>query len=320
MDDDLYPPIQPYERGMLDVGDGNLVYWEVCGNPDGKPVVVVHGGPGNGSAPMTRRHFDPAAYRIVLFDQRGAGRSTPHVADPDADLSLNTLWHLVADMERLREHLGIARWQLFGGSWGATLALAYAETHPDRVSEIVLRGIFTARQSELDWIYNGGASHLFPEDWVRYLAPIREAERDDPFSAYRRLVSDPDPAVNEPAAVAWSAWEGAIVSVVPQARFRDVYAKPSVAVPFARIALHYFAHDAWLESGQLIRDADRLAGIPGVLVQGRYDAVCPPVTAYELHQAWPGSRLSMLPGAGHAVNDPGVLAALRAATDLFAAN
>jgi proline iminopeptidase len=318
VDDDLYPPIQPHERGMLDVGDGNLVYWEVCGNPDGKPVVVLHGGPGSGSAPLTRRHFDPAAYRIVLFDQRGAGRSTPHVSEPGVDLSVNTLWHLVADMERLRAHLGIGRWQLFGGSWGATLALAYAETHPDRVSEIVLRGIFTARQGELDWIYKRGASHLFPEDWAHYLAPIPEAERDDPFSAYRRLVSDPDPAVNEPAAVAWSAWEGAIVSVVPQARFRDVYTKPSVAVPFARIALHYFAHDAWLDPGQLIRDAGKLAGIPGVLVQGRYDAVCPPSTAYELHRSWPGSTLHILPGAGHAVNDPGVLAALHAATDSFA--
>ncbi|WP_116045069.1 prolyl aminopeptidase [Amycolatopsis palatopharyngis] len=318
MDDDLYPAIQPHEWGMLDVGDGNLVYWEVSGNPNGKPVVVLHGGPGSGSAPLTRRHFDPTVYRIVLFDQRGAGRSTPHVSTPGTDLSRNTTWHLVADMELLRERLRIERWQLFGGSWGATLALAYAETHPERVSEIVLRGIFTARQSEIDWIYNGGAAHLFPQEWAHYLAPLPDSERGDPVAAYRRLVIDPDPAVSEPAAVAWSAWEGAIVSVVPQEQFRNSYARPAVAVPFARIALHYFAHESWLEPGQLIREAGKLAGIPGILVQGRYDAVCPPSTAYELHQAWPGSALSILPGAGHAVNDPGVLAALRAATDSFA--
>ncbi|WP_216214446.1 prolyl aminopeptidase [Amycolatopsis aidingensis] len=325
---ELYPPIQPYEHGKLDVGDGNTVYWEACGNPVGKPVVVLHGGPGSGLAPLARRHFDPLVYRIVLFDQRGAGRSTPHAAealgglgalDGLDGLGANTTWHLVADMERLREHLRIERWQLFGGSWGATLALAYAQTHPGRVSEIVLRGVFTARRGELDWIYRGGAGQLFPEEWASYLAPLDEAGRADPLAGYRRLLDDPDPAVRERAAVAWSAWEGAIVSVLPQESFRSNYARPEFAVPFARIALHYFAHGAWLDEGQLIRDAAKLQGIPGVIVQGRYDLVCPPVTAYQLHQAWPGSELRILPNAGHAVNDPGVLHELRLATDRFAA-
>ncbi|MFC4004364.1 prolyl aminopeptidase [Prauserella oleivorans] len=316
--DELYPAITPHEHGMLDVGDGNRLYWEVSGNPDGKPAVVLHGGPGSGSAPLSRRHFDPAAYRIVMFDQRGAGRSTPHVSDPEADLATNTTWHLVADMERLREHLGIERWLVFGGSWGATLALAYAESHPARVSEIVLRGVFTARPSELTWIYNGGAAHLFPVEWADYLAPVPEDERGDLLGAYRRLLDDPDPDVRRRAAVSWSAWEGAIVSVVPQAGYRAGYSAPAFAVPFARIALHYFTHGAWLDDGQLIRDAGKLAGIPGVLVQGRYDAVCPPVTAYELHRSWPGSRLVLLDHAGHAITDPGMLAALREALDGFA--
>ncbi|PRX44137.1 prolyl aminopeptidase [Prauserella shujinwangii] len=315
--DELYPAIRPHAQGMLDVGEGNEVFWEVSGNPDGKPVVVLHGGPGTGGSPLTRRHFDPEAYRIVLFDQRGAGRSTPHVSDPAADLSVNTTWHLVADMELLREHLGIDRWQLFGGSWGATLALAYAQRHPERVTELVLRGVFTVRRGELDWLYRGGAAHLFPEAWADYLAPLDGAD-GDPLGAYRRLLDDPDPAVRERAAVAWSSWEGAIVSTVPGPGFAAGYGAPAFAVPFARIALHYFAHGAWLPEGGLIRDAGTLAGVPGVLVQGRFDAVCPPVTAYQLHRAWPGSELVLVEGAGHAVTDPGVLAALRAATDRFA--
>jgi proline iminopeptidase len=303
--DPLYPPIEPDRTGHLDVGDGHRIYWETSGTPDGKPVVVLHGGPGAGTSPTQRRHFDPAAYRIVLFDQRGSGRSTPFAAT-----HANTTWHLVADMERLREHLGIDRWQLFGGSWGCALALAYAQTHPDRVSEIVLRGTFLLRPRELDWLYRGGAGALFPEAWHRFLALVPPGA--DPLAAYRDLLDGADPT---PAAVAWSAWEGATVSLLPNPRMVAQYEDPRFAVPFARLALHYFLNRGWLDDDQLLRDAPVLAGIPGTLVQGRYDVVCPPVTAYELHRAWPGSTLAILPTAGHAVSDPGVLSALRAATD-----
>lgn len=314
---DLYPPIRPYATGMLNVGEGYRVRWQQAGNPGGKPAVVLHGGPGSGIAPLSRRHHDPAAYRIVLFDQRGAGLSTPSATDPDSDLSANTLWHLVADMEALRTALDIDRWQLFGGSWGATLALAYAQTHPERVTEIVLRGVFTAGPGELDWLYRGGAARLFPAEWERFLAPLPEHRRDDPLAAYADLVRDPDPDVRRRAATAWSLWEGATVSVQPQPAFLDQYADPAFSMAFARLALHYFTHGAWLDDGQLVRDAGKLTDIPGVLVQGRYDVVCPPATAYAVHRNWPGSRLHLLEGAGHAVNDPGVLAALRAATDSF---
>jgi proline iminopeptidase len=313
--DALYPPLVPYDSGLLDVGDGQRMYWEVCGNPAGKPAVVLHGGPGGGSSPMARRHFDPEAYRIVLFDQRGAGRSLPHVSSPEADLSVNTTWHLVADLERLRAHLGIERWLVFGGSWGATLALAYAETHPARVSAMILRGVFTARRSELDWAYNGGAGQLFPECWADFLAPVPADRRDDPLAAYADLIKDP--ATREEAAVAWSTWEGSIVSLVPQEKFRADYSEPSFALTFARLALHYFTNGAWLEDGQLIRDAGQLAGIPGRIVQGRYDAICPPSTAYELHKAWPGSHLYLVNTAGHAVGEPATLQQLREATDEF---
>ncbi|MFI5612303.1 prolyl aminopeptidase [Amycolatopsis sp. NPDC051903] len=315
--DDLYPPLEPRAEGVLDVGDGHRIYCQEAGNPRGKPVVVLHGGPGSGIAPMARRHFDPSAYRIILFDQRGAGRSTPSAADPGADLAANTLWHLVSDLELLRGALNVERWQVFGGSWGATLALAYAETFPDRVTELVLRGIFTARRSELDWIYRGGAAHLFPAEWDDFLAPLPEEHRNDPLTGYGELLASEDRAVRDRAAIAWSTWEGATVALVPQESFVNRYADPSFALTFARLAVHYFSHGSWLDDGQLIRDAGKLAGIPGVLVQGRYDAVCPPITAYELHRAWPGSVLRITEGAGHAVNDPGTLAALRKATDDF---
>ncbi|GAA4423936.1 prolyl aminopeptidase [Actinokineospora soli] len=305
--DALYPPIEPHDSGVLDVGDGHHVYWETSGNPAGKPVVVLHGGPGAGTNPLQRRHFDPAAYRIVLVDQRGAGRSTPF-----ADTRANTTWHLVADLERLRAHLRIERWQLFGGSWGCVVALAYAQKHAERVSEIVLRGVFLLRDRELDWLYRGGAGNLFPEAWAEFLALVPPGE--DPLAAYHRLLSGPDPMG---AAVAWSSWEGATVSLLPSPATVAQYEDPRFAVPFARLALHYFVHRGWLEENQLIRDAHRLRGIPGVIVQGRYDAVCPPVSAWELHRAWPDSVLRIIPSAGHAVADPGVLAGLRAATDGF---
>jgi proline iminopeptidase len=311
----LYPPTQPHERGMLDVGDGHHIYWEVSGNPSGKPAVVLHGGPGSGSVEAQRRLFDPAVYRIVLFDQRGCGRSTPHVADPATDLSTNTTWHLVADIERLRAFLGIDRWLVLGGSWGATLAMAYAQRHPERVTEIVLRGVFLLRQVELDWIYGGGAGMLFPEAWAEFVSVVPPDERHDLLAAYRRLVEE-GPSQDR-AAAAWSNWEGAAVSLVPNPGLVATYASPEFARPFARIALHYFCNGGWLEEGQLLRDAGKLAGIPGRIVQGRYDAVCPPATAWELHQAWPDSRLIIAPQAGHAVSDPGILDGLLDATDEF---
>lgn len=303
---------------MLDVGDRNSVYWETSGNPTGKPVVLTHGGPGTGSDPVSRQHFDPHAYRIVQFDQRGCGQSTPGIGEGNCDLSVNTTWHLVADMESLREHLGIDRWQVSGGSWGATLALAYAQAHPDRVSEMVLHGVFTARENELAWLYRGGAAHLFPDAWETFLEALPEAEQHDPLAAYTRLVAHPDAEVAEQAAIAWSAWEGAITSLTPSPMAREQYTEPAMAVPFARIALHYLSHRAWLAEGQLIRDASKLAGIPGVLVQGRYDTVCPPSTAYALHQAWQGAELILLNTAGHSVWDPGMHGELTAATDRFA--
>jgi len=312
----LYPAVEPHDQGMLDVGDGHRVYWEVSGNPSGKPVVFLHGGPGGGTTPLHRRLFDPAVYRIVLVDQRGCGRSTPSVVVAgDEALVANTTWHLVSDLERLRELLGIERWQLFGGSWGATLAMAYAQTHPDRVSEIVLRGVFLLRRSELDWMYRGGAGHLFPEAWAEFTALVPDGE--DPLAAYHRQLGDRSAVVSARAAAAWSLWEGAAVSLVPNAAASATYADPAFAVAFARIALHYFTHDGWLAEDQLLRDAGKLAGIPGRIVQGRYDAVCPPVTAWELHRAWPGSELRLLPQAGHSVADRGVLDALIAATDEF---
>jgi proline iminopeptidase len=311
----LYPPIEPDEQGMLDVGDGHQIYWEVSGNPAGKPVVFLHGGPGSGTSPLHRRLFDPAAYRIVLFDQRGCGRSTPSVISSPAGLVANTTWRLVSDMERLRERLGIDRWQLFGGSWGATLAMAYAQTHPDRVREVILRGVFLLRRKELDWMYRGGAGNLFPEEWAKFTALVPDGE--DPLDAYHQQVNGPSPEVAARAAAAWSNWEGAAVSLVPSPGMIASYADPKFAVAFARIALHYFTRLGWLAEGQLLRDAGKLGDLPGRIVQGRYDAVCPPTTAWELHRAWPGSTLLMLPQAGHAVSDRGVLDALLDATDEF---
>lgn len=314
----FYPQIEPYDHGMLEVGDGHQIYWDISGNPEGKPVVFLHGGPGSGTHPVQRRLFDPAAYRIVLFDQRGCGRSTPHVKAVDADLSTNTTWHLVADLEVLRAHLGIERWQLFGGSWGATLAIAYAQTHPERVSEIIMRGVFLCRRAELNWMYaEGGAGMLFPEAWSEFVGVVPPDERGELLQAYHRMVNDPDPSVRVRAALAWSNWEGAAVSLLPSPGLTAQYADPSFAVPFAKIALHYFVNDGWLDPEQLIRDAGKLAGIPGRIVQGRYDAVTPPTTAWELHRAWPDSKLALLPQAGHAVTDRGVLDMLLEATNEF---
>ncbi|WP_116998758.1 prolyl aminopeptidase [Desertimonas flava] len=314
----LYPAIEPYESGLLDVGDGHHVYWEQCGNPDGKPVVFLHGGPGAGCTPNQRRLFDPERYRIVLFDQRGCGRSTPHASAPDADLSTITTWHLVADIERIREELGIDRWQVFGGSWGSTLALSYAETHPSRVAELVVRGIFTLRRGELRWFYQEGASWVFPEKWEEYLAPVAPEDRHDLMAAYHRLLSDPDPAVHGPAAVAWSSWEATGISLLPDPELVATMSEPSYATAFARIENHFFVHDGWFRENQLIDDAVRLADIPGVIVQGRYDMCTPAATAWALHKAWPRAELTIVDDAGHAFSEPGIARALVAATDRFA--
>jgi proline iminopeptidase len=293
-------PIEPYEHGMLDVGDGNLVYWEVCGNPDGKPGLVVHGGPGSGCSTGRRRDLDPDRYRAVLFDQRGSGRSTPHASDPATDMSHNTTGHLVADMERLREHLGIDRWLLTGGSWGSTLILAYAERYPHRVSEIVICGVTMTRRSEIDWLYRGVA-RFFPEEWQRFRAGVPEAARDgDLLAAYARLMDDPDQMVREQAAKDWTAWEDAVISLEPNGR-PNVYSNrpPAALLALVRICSHYFANGAWLEEGVLLREAGRLAGIPGVLIHGRLDLSGPLDTAWELARAWPDAQLLAVTDSGH---------------------
>ncbi|MFH8371216.1 prolyl aminopeptidase [Streptomyces sp. NPDC018031] len=315
---ELYPPIEPYDRGMLDVGDGNHVYWEVCGNPAGKPALVVHGGPGSGCAPGARRFFDPDRYRVVLFDQRGCGRSTPHAADPATELRHNTTGHLLADMELLRRHLGIDRWLLSGGSWGSTLLLAYAERHPERVSEIVISAVTTTRRSEIDWLYRG-VGRFFPEAWERFRAGVPEADRDgDLIAAYARLTSDPDPRVRARATEDWCAWEDAVASTESGQVTAPYGGRPSESrLALVRLAAHYFAHGAWLEEGALLRDAGRLAGIPGVLVHGRLDLGSPPHTAWELSRAWPDAELHLVDDAGHFGNDRA--RALRlAALDRFA--
>ncbi|MBA1155904.1 prolyl aminopeptidase [Microvirga mediterraneensis] len=309
----FYPEIEPYDHGMLDVGDGHRVYWEMCGNPQGKPVVFLHGGPGGGCTPTQRRLFDPDKYRILLFDQRGCGRSTPY-----ASLEANTTWHLVADIERLRAMMGVDKWMVFGGSWGSTLALAYAETHPERVTELVLRGIFTLRRPELLWYYQEGASWIFPDKWEGFLAPIPEEERGDLMAAYRKRLTDPDPAVRAEAARAWSLWEGETITLLHNQGYSDQFGDEHYAIAFARIENHYFVNEGWFEDGQLIRDAHRLKDIPGVIIQGRYDIATPAKTAWELHKAWPEAKFIMVPDAGHAVSEPGITHHLIEATDAFA--
>ncbi|MCE5231735.1 MAG: prolyl aminopeptidase [Mizugakiibacter sp.] len=309
----LYPEVEPYDSGFLKVSDLHTLYYEQCGNPAGKPVVFLHGGPGGGVNAKCRRFFDPAAYRIVLFDQRGCGRSTPH-----AELADNTTWHLVADIERLREHLGIARWQVFGGSWGSTLALAYAETHPERVAELVLRGIFMLRRWELEWFYQRGCDATFPDAWERYLAPIPPAERGDLMGAYHRRLTHADAAVRLEAARAWSMWEGATSFLLQDPGYIEASGEDEFALAFARIECHYFVHGGFFaEDGQLLRDVHRLRGIPAVIVQGRYDVVCPPRSAWDLHRAWPEAELNIVPDAGHSAFEPGITHALIEATDRF---
>jgi proline iminopeptidase len=320
LDDILYPPIEPYDTGELIAGEGNRLYFEQSGNPDGKPVVFLHGGPGGGTSPWHRRFFDPAVYRIVLFDQRGCGRSTPHASEPEADLRHNTTWHLVADIELLRKNLGIEKWQVFGGSWGSALALAYAQAHPAAVSELVLRGIFTLRRHELEWFYEGGASALLPDLWEEFLAPIPVLERARLIEAYHRRLSDPDPAVHTPVAIAWSRWEASSLTLLRDPELIEAMTEPRAAVAFARIENHYFLNGGWFDEGQLIAGVDAIRHIPAAIVQGRYDTCTPPMTAWDLHRAWPEAEFTMVPDASHAASEPGIAAALRAATDRFAAS
>lgn len=310
----LYPPIEPFRTGVLETGDGHLIYWELCGNPDGKPAVFLHGGPGAGCSPEHRRLFDPERYCVLLFDQRGCGRSRPH-----ASLEHNTTWDLVADIERLRSLTGFERWLVFGGSWGSTLALAYAQTHPARVSELVLRGIFTLRRAEVLWYYQEGASWLFPDLWEEFVAPIPLAERNDLMAAYRQRLVGADRAEQLATALAWSLWEGRTLTLLPDPAGAAKHGSDEFALAFSRIENHYFVHAGWLEEGQLIANAYKLAGIPGVIVQGRYDMATPPKTAWDLHRAWPEADFQMVDAAGHAFDEPGILAQLLAATDRFAA-
>lgn len=309
----LYPATDPYASGQLDVGDGHSIYWERAGTPGAKPAVFLHGGPGGGIAPDHRRLFDPERYDVLLFDQRGCGRSTPH-----ASLDANSTWHLVADIERLRVMMGIDQWLVFGGSWGSALALAYAQSHPDHVSELVLRGIFTLRRQEIDWYYQEGASRIYPDKWERFLAPIAEKDRGDLLHAYHQILTGEDRTAQVAAARAWSVWEGETIRLLPDAALSATHDEDAFALAFARIENHFFVHRGWLEEGQLIRDAGKLRDIPGVIVQGRYDMACPAETAWALHRAWPEARFEMIEGAGHAYNEPGILDALIRATDSFA--
>ncbi|WP_157249845.1 prolyl aminopeptidase [Nonomuraea typhae] len=313
-----YPAIEPYDSGLLDVGAGNQVYWEVCGNPDGKLAVMLHGGPGGGCTQKHRRQWDPDLYRIVLFDQRNCGRSRPHASDPETSLAENTTWNLVADMERLREHLGIERWQVFGGSWGSALALAYAQTHPERTTELVLRGIFTLRPQELHWFYQEGASYLFPDLWEEFVAPIPEEERGDLMAAFRERLESEDAAVRVPAAQAWARWEGGTVTLLPDPELVAEFGEERMAVAFARIENHYFTHGGWFEPEQLIRGVGKIRHIPAVIVQGRYDACTPMATAWDLHRAWPEAAFHVVDDAGHAATEPGIVDRLVTATDRFA--
>jgi proline iminopeptidase len=317
---DLYPEIEPYEHGMLDAGDGHLVYWEQCGNPEGKPAVVLHGGPGSGCTPGWRRYFDPAAYRIVLFDQRGCGRSTPHASAPVVDLSTNTTHHLIADIERLRRHLGIDRWLVLGASWGSTLGLAYAEAHPERLSAMVLFSIATTSRRDVEWITRD-MGRLFPAQWARFRDGVPAAERDGSLiEAYSRLLHDPDPAVREQAARNWCDWEDAHVAVRADYKPNPRYENPAFRMAMARLVTHYWRHTAWLEDGQLIREARRLTGLPGVLIHGRLDVSSPPDNAWELAQVWPDAALVLVDEAGHGSGYPGMTEAIIAATDRLAAH
>lgn len=305
----FYPEIQPYRIQRLEIDEYNL-YLEESGNPEGLPVLFLHGGPGAGSSPYHRRFFDPTGYRIVIFDQRGCGKSTPHAA-----LSHNTTAHLVADIERIREFLQIDSWVVFGGSWGSTLALAYAEAHPGRVLGLILRGIFLCRERDLRWFYQDGASALYPDAWQDFIGPIAPERRHEMIAAYHELLTGDDEVARMQAAKAWSNWEGVTAALVANREIIHHFSDPYVALALARIECHYFFNNCFMRSNQLLEDAARLAGIPGSIVHGRYDVICPVEQAWELHNLWPDSRLQIIDRAGHAATEPGIAAALVEAAD-----
>lgn len=303
----LHPAAEPFDRHMIDVGDGHVLYVEECGNPRGRPVLVLHGGPGGGCSPYMRRFFDSDHYRVILFDQRGCGRSRP-----TASVTANTTPHLIADIETIRRRLGIDRWLLFGGSWGATLALAYAEAHPDHATGLILRGVFLGTRAELDWFYGGGAARFFPDLWARFQEPIPEAERHDMIGAYHARLFDDDPGRQARYAQPWLMWENALAGLQSAA---VSHAPPDYARAFARLENHYFSHGCFLDEGQLLRDRHRIAHLPAIIVQGRYDMVCPPASAHALAQGWPGCDLRLVPASGHALSEPRITAELVAVMD-----
>ncbi|KUP94869.1 prolyl aminopeptidase [Tritonibacter horizontis] len=308
----LYPPIEPFDQRMLDVGQGHRIYVEQCGNPNGVPVIVCHGGPGGGTSPAMRRYFDPRVYRIVLFDQRGCGRSRPHASCED-----NTTWHLVADMEMIRDLLEIDSWILFGGSWGATLALIYAQTHPDRVTHLILRGVFLMTQAELDWFYGGGAGKFWPETWAKFTALVPEDEQGDLIAAYHKRLFSGNRDEEVRFGRAWSAWENALASVYSNGMSGE--SPGDYARAFARLENHYFSNAGFLHmDGQILANMGRISHIPGIIVQGRFDMICPPASAYSIHEQWPNSDLIMVRNAGHALSEPGISAALVKAMDQLA--
>lgn len=311
---ELYPPIEPYNHGTLQVSDLHTIYFEQSGNPDGKPIVFFHGGPGGGSIPEYRQYFDPEQWRIVIFDQRGCGKSTPH-----AEIQENTTWDLVEDIEKLRIHLGIEEWVVFGGSWGSTLALAYSETHPERCRGLILRGIFMLRKKEINWFYQEGASYIFPDAWEEYVKPIPEAERHDFLSAYYQRLTSSDAQTRLEAARAWSVWEASTSKLLQDPNLMVRFGGDRFADAFARIECHYFMYNGFFKpDDQLLRNVDRIRHIPGIIVQGRYDVVCPMISAWELHRAWPEAEFMVIPDAGHSMSEPGIRTALMDATDKFA--
>lgn len=310
----LFPQIEPYTEFFLPVSDLHTIHVEEAGNPEGSPVIFLHGGPGGGIEPVYRQYFNPRKYRIILFDQRGCGKSTPF-----SSLEENTTWDLVADIEKIRTHLGIDRWVVFGGSWGSTLALAYAETHPESVKALILRGIFMLRKSELDWFYQDGASHIFPDAWEEYLKPIPANEQDNLLEAYYKRLTAEDKDVRQQAATAWSVWEGSTSKLIPDENLKEKFSNSDFSEAFSRIECHYFLHGGWFKpEDQLLRNIHRIRHIPATIVQGRYDIVCPATSAWDLHRAWPEAEFYLIPDAGHSVTEPGIRSRLIETTELYA--